>query len=144
MSAKTKPEKQVAEALARLAAKRIEIEGRRKKKPQWASSCRVELPGWPAVTIQVERQIPLLILVLGTLRRLGEDLASYEMAEVWDGFPIASWIQDLKQRVAWLRDDEDLRRLAHLETQVKPLQTEGQKRAVGIDALAGSLAELLD
>lgn len=137
-------EQQVSDALDGLRDKRAAIEERRKTKTQWTSSCRLELPGWPTITIQIERDTALLVLAIGTLRRFGEDLTTYSVPASWDGFTIADWIADLEKRVHWLLDEEVLTKVASFERKIKPLMTEGQRREKEMEALAGDLSDLLD
>jgi hypothetical protein len=108
------------------------------KKPQWSTSCSLQLPGQERLNLQVVTDLGLLAYACGTLKRMEQDinLAAKEL-EVdiepkWQNYPIEDWIADIKLRVRVTQIRAEQEKLAKLEAKLKPLVSEDQRRKMAL------------
>lgn len=135
-------DKQVATVIDKLAASRERLEKSLRARPQWKTNCRLEMPGWKAINIPVEGRLDLISYAVTQLTALKTAMTRMKLSPMWDGYKIADWIGDLKQRIAKLKEAEELAKVNCLERRATPLLTESQKRERDFAALLGDLGDL--
>jgi len=108
------------------------------KKPQWSTSCSLQLPGQERLSIQVCNDLSLLVFVCGTLRRMAEDVKAaakeleVEIEPKWQNYPIEDWIADIKLRIKVTQIRAEQEKLEKLEAKLKPLISEDQRRKMAL------------
>ena len=115
------------------------------KKPQWLTSCSLELPGFQRLTIQVETDLPKVAIAIGALQRMIEDV--HRVAEkleakiepIWQGYPILDWIADLELRINITQIQAKQTKLARLESQLNGLLSEDQRRELALADIEAQL-----
>lgn len=117
------------------------------KKPQWSTSCSLQLPGQERLNIQVCNDLAVLAFACGTLRRMSEDIKSaakeleVEIEPRWQNYPIDDWVSDIKLRVRVTQIKTEQDKLARLEAKLKPLISEDQRRKMALAEIEADLDE---
>lgn len=115
------------------------------KKPQWTTSCSLVLPGYERLNIQVCNDLSLLAVACGTLIRMREDIkaASKELdvdiRPLWQNYLIDDWISDIKLRVQVTQLKREQEKLANLESRLRELTSEEQRREMAISDIEEEL-----
>lgn len=136
-------DKKVLDLMKKVKAKKALI--KELSKPQWTTTCSLQLPGWERLNIQVEQDIGKLGLAFGTLRMLEESLkiASRELDSrveaKWQNYPVQDWLSDIKQRVQIIGINEEKKRLATMEAKLDTLTSPEQRRAIELEKLESEL-----
>lgn len=136
-------DKQVATMMADVKKRRVKIETL--KKPQWTTTCSLQLPGHDRLNIQVEKSLPVLAFAIGTLKRMFEDTkAAFEEFEIdeevrWQNYAIEDWIGDLKLRIKITQIQTEKQKLASIEARLQPLLSEDQRRELALAELQEEL-----
>ncbi len=141
---KQNTEGQVAEYIERLEHQRGEIQEAVAERHRWLTNCRLELPGWQPLNIQIERRLDLLAFAIGQMNRLADDMEELELAPEWDGYKIEDWVADMTARIRAIDAAARLDKIARLDSNLRPLLTEDQKREFKLAALADELAAVLN
>jgi len=115
------------------------------KKPQWTTTCSLQLPGMERINIQVVKDLPLLAYACGTLRRMAEDIKSaakeldIEIEPKWQNYLIDDWISDIKLRVQVTQIKAEQEKLDKLEARLMPLISDEQRREMELEAIRKDL-----
>ena len=115
------------------------------KKPQWSTSCSLQLPGQDRLNIQVCNDLAVLAFACGTLQRMSEDIKraakelELEIDLKWQNYPIEDWINDIKLRVRVTQIKAEQQKLARLEAKLKPLVSEDQRRKMALEEIEADL-----
>lgn len=143
MSGNEALDKKVLDMMAKVKAKRAEI--RDLAKPQWKTTCSLQLPGWDRLNIQVETDINRLALAFGTLRLIGDGLkiAAKELdCKIdlrWNNYGIEDWLSDIQQQVKRVGLNEEKKKLAAMETKLNTLMSPEQRRQMELEDLEKEL-----
>lgn len=144
--AKKTLDKQVADMMKDVKQRRERIETL--KKPQWNTTCSLQLPGHDRLNIQIEKDMGILTFAIGTLRRIAADTkAVVEELELelpdftWQNYSIEDWITDVKLRIRIIHIQTETRKLKSIETRLQPLLSEDQRREMALAELQEELAE---
>ena len=114
-------------------------------KPQWNTSCRLELPGFDAINIQIEKNVTLLVIAIGYLHRMEEDITRESSAlevtvpYVWQNYPIKDWCEDMRLRLRIINKQAEQTKLTALEKQLQPLLSEDQRRELALAEIESQL-----
>lgn len=117
------------------------------QRPSWKTSCSLELPGWERLNIQVCMDLGVLAHAAGTLRRMEDDfvIAAKELeigiAPKWQNYPIEDWITDIKLRCRVTQIKAEQKKLADMETKLKGLVSEEQRREMALADIEKELEE---
>lgn len=115
------------------------------KKPQWLTSCSLELPGFQRITIQVELDLAKIAVAIGVLQRMLEDVhrvaakLEAKIEPVWQGYSILDWITDLELRINITQMQAKQAKLAKLEAQLNGLLSEDQRRELALADIEAQL-----
>ena len=118
------------------------------ERPRWTTTCSLELPGFDRINIQVEKDMSLLLIAIGTLRRMRKDIADGEtnlqignvsITPIWKNFKISDWCDDLCLRIRLLNKQAEQKKLTTLEKQLHPLLSEEQRRELALAAIEEQL-----
>jgi len=136
MGKKDVMDKKVMDLITTVKERRAKIE--KLTKPQWRTSCSLTLPGMPTLNIQVEQQLSLLAIACGTLLRIRNDIeaAAKELEVVisplWQSYDINDWVEDIKLRVRVTQIKTEKEKLMKMESKLKELTSEDQRRAMAL------------
>jgi hypothetical protein len=115
------------------------------KKPQWNTSCSLQLPGHDRLNIQVCSDLSLLAFVCGTLNRMSQDITAaakeldVQIEPKWQNYAIQDWISDIKLRVRITQIKTEQDKLSALETKLKGLTSEDQRRKMALEEIEADL-----
>lgn len=117
------------------------------KKPQWSTSCSLQLPGQDRLNIQVCSDLSLLSYACGTLKRMSQDIADaakeldVKIEPKWQNYPITDWVSDIKLRVriTQIRAEQD--KLSSLQAKLKELTSPEQRRKMALDEIEADLKD---
>lgn len=117
------------------------------KKPQWLTSCSLQLPGFERINIQVEQDLTLLAVAIGTLSRMRRSIESV-FADInlvapanWNGYLIEDWISDIQLRLKITQIQEQQKHLAKLELALDGLLSPEQRRELELARIEQELKE---
>jgi len=116
------------------------------KKPQWLTSCSLELPGFQRITIQVEQDLARIAVAIGILNRMREDIKCVaekmeaKVEPIWQGYSIQDWITDLELRINITQVQAKQVKLARLELQLNSLLSDEQRRELALADIEAQLA----
>ncbi|MEE8577423.1 MAG: hypothetical protein V3T31_09225 [candidate division Zixibacteria bacterium] len=127
-----------------------DVQKRRKKvgslkKPQWLTSCSLQLPGHDRLNIQVCPDLSLLAYVCGTLNRMAADIKSaakeldVKIEPKWQNYPIEDWVKDIKLRVRATQIKTEQEKLSAMEAKLETLVSPDQRRAMELEKLEAEL-----
>ena len=117
------------------------------KKPQWLTSCSLQLPGMDRLNLHVCTDLGLLVFVCGTLKRIDQDTADaakeldVEIEEKWQNYPIADWIKDIKLRIQITQIKAEQDKLNKLEKKLTPLISDDLRRKMALEEIEADLNE---
>ena len=144
--AKKTLDKQVTDMVQDVKQRRERIETL--KKPQWNTTCSLQLPGHDRLNIQIEKDMGILTFAIGTLQRMAADTkAVVEELELelpdftWQNYSIEDWITDVKLRIRIIHIQTETRKLKSIEARLQPLLSEDQRREMALAELQEELAE---
>lgn len=115
------------------------------ERPRWTTTCSLQLPGFERINIQIEKDMSLLLIAIGTLNRFQKDVAeigaSLEVGvtPMWNNFKITDWCDDLRLRIKLIGKQAEQRKLATLEKQLHPLLSDDQRRELALAAVEEQL-----
>ena len=104
------------------------------KKPQWTTSCSLQLPGFERLNIQVETDLALLAIAAFQLESMEEAICRAEerfdasIAHTWKGYVITDWISDIGLRIRITQMQSEQQRLEALERCLDALLSQDQRR----------------
>lgn len=109
-------------------------------KPQWLTPCTLQLPGFDRLNIQIETDIPLLLVARAGLKRIRDtiDEGCKELEIEIDGptsyqnYPIDDWVKDIEQRIKITQIKKQREKLNRLETRLNDLTSEEQRRELAL------------
>lgn len=117
------------------------------KKPQWLTSCSLQLPGFERINIQVEQDIQLLAVAHGVLRKM-EDSMDYLFDRLlisidrrWNGYLIQDWTDDIELRLKITQIQDQQKHLAKLELALDGLLSPEQRRELELARIEQELKE---
>lgn len=116
-------------------------------KPSWKTSCSLELPGWERLNIQVCMDLGVLAHAAGTLRRMEDDFViaakelEIDIAPKWQNYPIEDWVADIALRCRVTQIKAEQKKLTDMETKLKGLVSEDQRREMALEELEKELEE---
>lgn len=117
------------------------------KKPQWLTSCSLQLPGFERINIQVEQDVAMLAFAHGTLSRMYGDMEhaakilGLAIVRRWTGYPIDDWISDIELRLKITQIQDQQKHLAKLELALDSLLSPEQRRELELARIEQELKE---
>lgn len=130
------------------------VEERRKrvgalKKPSWKTSCSLGLPGHDRINLHVCKDLSLLVYAYGILRSMRVDFVAaaremdlaIDLDTKWQSYSIDEWMSDIKQRCRIIQIKAEQKKLTDMETKLKGLVSEDQRREMALDKLEKELEE---
>lgn len=117
------------------------------KKPQWLTSCSLQLPGFERINIQVEQDIQLLAIAHGALSKMDDSMEHVSerlgigLARQWNGYLIADWIDDIELRLKITQIQDQQKHLAKLELALDGLLSPEQRRELELARIEQELKE---
>jgi len=107
-------------------------------KPSWLTNCSLVLPGFERINIQIEKNLSLLAIAIGTLSRMKDDTTvvmkdlQIDIPIKWQNYLIDDWITDLSLRIKATQIKEEQTKLKNLEIKLQPLLSEDQRREMAL------------
>lgn len=104
------------------------------KKPQWTTSCSLQLPGFERINIQVETDLALLSIAAFQLESMdvaicrAEERFDASIAHTWKSYAITDWISDIGLRIRITQMQSEQQRLEALERCLDALLSQDQRR----------------
>lgn len=147
--AKTKSPESADEKVQRLIAdvKRRRAELSALKKPQWLTSCSLQLPGFERINIQVEQNLQLLAVAHGVLSQMCNSMefvrhaVGVDVDQNWAGYSIEDWVADIELRLKITQIQEQQKHLAKLELALDGLLSPEQRRELELARIEQELKE---
>lgn len=114
-------------------------------KPQWITSCSLELPGMPLITIQLCNDLTILAYVRFKLREMlqaiGEASLDLDISidPTFKGYQLDDWLKDVEQRMRIITIKSQQDALNKLEAKLNTLTSEDQRRAFALAEIESEL-----
>ena len=116
-------------------------------KPQWTTSCSLQLPGFDRMNIQIEDDMTKLAVSVGVLANMRQSCLELQedtgvpIPAIWQGYEMQHWVADIMLRIKVAQLRVKKQRLHAMEQSLDSLLSSEQRRKLELARIEQELKE---